>query len=304
MSTSPPIFPARIPRFSFDADVILPVATRIQIDECLAKIQYRKQIYDDWNFKSVDPMGNNTVLNFYGPPGTGKTLAAEAFADLVKRPIIHIGIADLESSFMGETARNLQAAFRAAIEASAVLFFDEADTLLGARLSSVTQGVDSEINAMRSTLLIELPRHEGIVIFATNFAHNYDDAYRGRITHHVRFDMPNAECRARIWDRMFIPSLPLPEDRQELIRNCAELSDGFSGRDILTCMRLALPKMLRTATQDGTVPQLKLIYLEESLAQINRAKEEVGKQAANDKTRSNGSLVSRLLGIKQPPTGD
>lgn len=49
-------------------------------------------------------------------------------------------------------------------------FFDEADTLLGARLSSVTQGIDNEINAMRSTLLIELERFDGVVLFATNFA--------------------------------------------------------------------------------------------------------------------------------------
>lgn len=61
--------------------------------------------------------------------------------------------------------KNIQAVFKAATEASAVLFFDEADTLLGKRLSSVTQGIDDRVNAMRSTLLIELERFSGYCYF-------------------------------------------------------------------------------------------------------------------------------------------
>ena len=91
-------------------------------------------------------------------------------------PIIKVGIAEIESKLMGETSKNIQQVFSDAHAQSAVLFFDEADTLLGKRLSSVTQGVDNEVNAMRSTMLIELEKFNGIVIFATNFAKNYDEA--------------------------------------------------------------------------------------------------------------------------------
>jgi SpoVK/Ycf46/Vps4 family AAA+-type ATPase len=171
------------PRFTLDKDVILSHSTRSSLDECMARLRFHKTIYQEWNFSVVDPMGTTAILNFYGPPGTGKTLCAEALAGQLRIPFIALGIAELESKFMGETAKNIQTAFAQAKETGALLFFDEADTLLGKRLSSVTQGVDNEVNAMRSTLLIELERFDGIVVFATNFARNYDEA----ITLNLRF---------------------------------------------------------------------------------------------------------------------
>ena len=158
------------PTVTLDDDVILSVATRVQLDEGIAKLRFHKMIYEDWNFGSVDKQGRSVILNFFGAPGTGKTLTAEAFAGSLGLSIIKLGIAELESKFMGETSKNIQAVFKAATEANAVLFFDEADTLLGKRLSSVTQGIDNEVNAMRSTLLIELEKFNGIAIGLTTKA--------------------------------------------------------------------------------------------------------------------------------------
>ncbi|MFO1353893.1 MAG: hypothetical protein U1E88_05365 [Acinetobacter sp.] len=39
----------------------------------------------------------------------------------------------------------------------------------GKRLSSVTQGVDAEINMTRSTMLIEMDNFTGVLVFASNF---------------------------------------------------------------------------------------------------------------------------------------
>lgn len=146
----------------------------------------------DWGFAAVDPAGKGVVLNFFGPPGTGKTLTAEALAGSLSKPLMFMSIADLESKFMGDTSKNIAQVFKTATAEGAVLFFDEADTLLGKRLSSVTQGIDNEVNAMRSTLLIELEKHEGVVIFATNFAKNYDSAFVSRISQHIQFALPGA----------------------------------------------------------------------------------------------------------------
>ncbi|WP_235943453.1 ATP-binding protein [Acinetobacter terrestris] len=286
------------PIVTLDNDVVLSTATRVQLDEGLAKLKFHKKIYEDWNFGSVDKQGRSVILNFYGAPGTGKTLTAEAFAGSLSQPIIKLGIAELESKFMGETSKNIQAVFKAATEASAVLFFDEADTLLGKRLSSVTQGIDNEVNAMRSTLLIELERFSGIAIFATNFAKNYDEAFRSRISHHIHFDLPDLEARKKLWAKMLVDQIPLLESKDEFIQTASDLSDGFSGREIRTCMRLVLPKALLEAEQKNEDPKVKLEQLQEVIDRIKQSKVEV----ANSETKLSAKEISTaksLLGVNK-----
>ncbi|MEH6433828.1 ATP-binding protein [Massilia sp. DD77] len=288
--------PIQTPRYRLDEDVVLSEPTALQLKECLAKLRFRRTIYVDWNFASVDPMGLCTVINFYGPPGTGKTFAAEAVAGQLGLKFLPVGIAEMESKFLGETAKNIQSAFETARDEQAVLFFDEADTLLGKRLSSVTQGVDNEVNAMRSTLLIELEKFDGIVIFATNFERNYDTAFRSRIGYHIRFDLPDFAARRRLWERLMVASIPLAGPRDPMLTHCAEMTDGLSGRELRTCMRLALPKALLASEADGSVPALAREHLDEAIAEVRRAMEEVSSAPAIRLANDN-SAARRLLGV-------
>lgn len=288
--------PTQIARYQLDRDVILSEPTALQLKECLARLRFRRTIYVDWNFASVDPTGLCTVINFYGPPGTGKTLAAEAVAGQLGLKFLPLGIAEMESKFLGETAKNIQAAFQTARDEQAVLFFDEADTLLGKRLSSVTQGVDNEVNAMRSTLLIELERFDGIVIFATNFERNYDAAFRSRIGYHVRFDLPDLGARRRLWDRLMVDAIPLADSRTSLLSHCAEASEGLSGRELRTCMRLALPKALLAAEVEGGTAALGRIHLDQAIAEVRRAMNEVS-NTTGTRPDSDTSAARRLLGV-------
>ncbi|KAA0943733.1 ATP-binding protein [Pseudomonas sp. ANT_H14] len=273
-------------------DVVLGASIRQQLEEALAKIKYFQKIYVEWGFASVDPAGKGVVLNFYGPPGTGKTLTAEALAGSLGKPLMFISISDLESKFMGDTSKNIVQVFKTALAEGAVLFFDEADTLLGKRLSSVTQGIDNEVNAMRSTLLIELERHEGVVVFATNFGKNYDAAFVSRISQHIKFELPGAEERRSIWSKMLVVGIPIEASRDELLEALTDLSDGFSGREIRSCMRLALPKPL---LEQGE-PILLLRHLEEAIAQMRTTLVELTAEQ-----RSNGNIkldaARKMLGV-------
>lgn len=259
------------PRFTLERDVVLSPAVKQQIDEALVKIHHHHTIYVTWGFAEVDPCGVGTILNFHGAPGTGKTLTAEAFAGSIGKRLISASIADLESKFMGDTSKNIVQLFESARAEDAVLFLDEADTLLGKRLSSVTQGIDNEVNAMRSTLLIELEKHTGVVIFATNFARNYDNAFVSRISQHVRFELPGDRERRALWARMLVPGIPLAEEREGLLDALAAISEGLSGREIRTCLRLALPKPLL----DGGTGVLHRSQLQEALAQLRAAQQDI-----------------------------
>ncbi|WAH51443.1 ATP-binding protein [Pseudescherichia vulneris] len=274
----PPLVSSISPRFTLENDVALAPDVIKQLDEAKAKIDHYQKIYIDWGFSAVDPQGNGIVLNFYGPPGTGKTLTAEALAGSLSLSILSISIADLESKFMGETAKNIAALFKQAANENAVLFFDEADTLLGKRLSSVTQGIDNEVNAMRSTLLIELEKHPGIVIFATNFVKNYDSAFLSRITHHIGFTLPGESERKHIWNKLIVAAIPLFGEREMIIDQATSLSGGLSGRDIRNAMRLALPK----AVMETENQALAMHHIESAINQIRDAYMAITKTPASD----------------------
>ncbi|MDD2721861.1 MAG: AAA family ATPase [Gallionella sp.] len=265
-------------------------------EEAIGAMRHHKEIYTDWGFGEIDPMGRNMILNFYGPPGTGKTLAAEALAGTLNRPYLHIGISELESKYVGETAKNITAAFNAAATEGALLFFDEADTLLGTRLSSVTQGIDNEINAMRSTLLIELERFDGIVVFATNFAKNYDSAFVSRIRYHIEFKLPGFDERKQLWGRLLAPRIPLAEDRTLIIERGAAASDGLSGRELRTVMRTAFP---RAFIENPEIPCVRWGHFESAIADVRAANQNVGSRR-HEKALSSAAEIEagrRILGV-------
>ena len=293
-------YEVREPRITLDGDVVLAPETRRMFEEAIGAMRHHKTIYSDWGFGAVDPMGRNMILNFYGPPGTGKTLAAEALAGTLQCPFIHIGISEVESKFVGETAKNISAAFKAAAYTGALLFFDEADTLLGARLSSVTQGIDNEINAMRSTLLIELERFEGIVVFATNFAKNYDSAFVSRIRYHIEFKLPDLDGRRHLWRRLLVAGIPLSENRETLIERAAEASAGLSGREIRTVMRTALPRALVSNPEQ---PSVAWSDFESAIVDVHRANHNIGRQSHASRSSDANIQASRiLLGVSDSPS--
>jgi AAA+ superfamily predicted ATPase len=295
-SPNEPAYELRTPQITLEAGVVLAPETRRMFDEAIGAMRHHKTIYTDWGFGAVDPMGRNMILNFYGLPGTGKTLAAEALAGTLDRPYIHIGISEIESKYVGDTAKNIASAFKTATAENALLFFDEADTLLGARLSSVTQGIDNEINAMRSTLLIELERFNGIVVFATNFAKNYDSAFVSRIRYHIEFKLPDFEGRKQLWNRLLVAGVPLEEERAIIIERAAAASDGLSGREIRTVLRTAFPRALVENPQE---PRVFWTHLESAIADVRTANRNVGKHHDRANASSNASAEAgrRLLGV-------
>jgi SpoVK/Ycf46/Vps4 family AAA+-type ATPase len=115
--------------------------------------------------------------------------------------------------WMGETPKNVAALFRTAGEQDAVLFFDEADAIAARRTAGARQAMEREANTVVNVLLKELEAFNGVVIFATNLAANFDPAFERRIRTHVLFEMPGEEERERIWHVQLHPlHTPLSAD--------------------------------------------------------------------------------------------
>ena len=225
-------YQAEEPEYSFK-QVILPKDVRDNIEDALAVIEYESTVLDKWGLRSIIPYAT-AAINFYGPPGTGKSMTAEAIAKKLKRKILRASYADIESKFHGEGPKMVKAIFHAAERDNAVLFIDEADSLLSKRLTNVTEASSQAINSMRSQLLISLEHFSGIVIFATNLVVNYDKAFLSRLIS-IEFKIPDCEARKAIWEQHVKGAegseikIPLSDDV-----NIDELAKKyeFCGRDI------------------------------------------------------------------------
>ncbi len=251
------------------SDLVVSALTDRQLRTALAKIKHHDKLYRDWGLESIHPEGRGIAINLYGPPGTGKTFAAEAIADHLGRQIIRIDYAQIESRFVGDTPKNIVAAFETAHSANAVLFFDEADSVLSRRATNITQAADYGVNVSRSTMLLQLDGFEGVVIFATNLASNYDPAFVRRILAHVYFPLPDSDALARLWRYHLPAKLPLADDVTP--EGLADRSEGLSGGDVLNSVILAASTAVER--NGGAVC---LADFEAAIEQVRRSKLEVG----------------------------
>jgi SpoVK/Ycf46/Vps4 family AAA+-type ATPase len=203
---------AIVPQRTF-ADVVLPPATRRTLDHALAQVRSHTLIFGRWGLGERHTAGIGLAFNFAGPPGTGKTICAEAIAHALGKKLFVVRYAEMESMWMGETPKNVAAVFRLAAEEDAVLFFDEADAIAARRTVGTGQAQEREANTTVSVLLRELESFNGVVVFATNLAANFDPAFERRIRTHVLFEMPGREERERIWHVQIHPAkTPLADD--------------------------------------------------------------------------------------------
>lgn len=195
------------------AEVVLPPQTRRTVEQALAQVRNHSLIFNRWGLGERHTSGRGLAFNFAGMPGTGKTICAEAIAHELGMKLLVVNYAEAESMWVGETPKNIVATFRNAAEQNAVLFFDEADAIAMRRSSGAGTPYERESNLTVNVLLRELESFNGIVIFATNLAANFDPAFERRIRAHVLFEMPGAEERARIWQLQIHPrKTPLAAD--------------------------------------------------------------------------------------------
>lgn len=290
------------PLYSFDR-VILPEDVLEKIEEAVGVLQCENKVFDEWGLYEIQPHPS-TSLSFYGPSGTGKTMAAEAIAHKLGKKILKVSYADVESKYHGEGPKMVKAIFLAAKNEDAVLFFDEADSLLSKRLTSVTQGSEQAINSMRSQLLICLEEFRGIVIFATNLVVNYDNAFLTRLIS-VEFTNPDVETRKKIWNVHVRPlddgkphqlNIPLDDDvdtaflakhydfagreiRNAVVAAC--VSAALSRRDIVcqadfvkACDKIEAEKAALAAVKDHTKSETSDLITKALAGKIKQKTEE------------------------------
>ena len=250
-------------------DVILAPATRRALDQALLHVTSHDLIFNRWGLGERHPTGLALAFNFAGPPGTGKTICAEAIANELGRRLLVVRYAEMESLWMGETPKNVAAVFRMARQENAVLLFDEADSIAARRSTSLDHGFLRESNTVVNVLLKELETFNGVVIFATNLAVNFDPAFERRIRTHVLFEMPGVEEREQIWRVQMHPRLtPLaPDVNFRFLAEAYEASGGDIRNAVLKAAMAAAGEPGRDASK-----QIHQRHLEQGITDVLAAK--------------------------------
>ncbi len=223
-------------------DLVLARRTREQIRELEAWISHERQLMDDWELQRRLRPGYRCL--FHGPPGTGKTLTATLLGQRVGRDVYRIALSTVISKYIGETEKNLERIFGRAETMNCLLFFDEADALFGKR-TSVSDAHDRYANQEVSYLLQRVEDFAGVVILASNFVANIDDAFMRRFQAVVHFPMPSAAERKRLWQASFSSRSVL--DGAVAVEEIAEKYE-LSGGAIMNVVRYASLMALRASS--------------------------------------------------------
>ncbi len=210
------------PSRTWDDLVLLPDRLS-QLEELTARYRYRDQVYEEWGFRAVPSAG--LVALFAGPSGTGKTLSAEIIAGDLGLDVYKIDLSAVVSKYIGETEKNLERIFSAAGAVNLVLFFDEADSVFGKR-SEVSDAHDRYANIEVSYLLQRMESYDGLIILATNFKKNIDEAFLRRIHVAVEFPIPEEDERRSIWELSFPESAPVGELDLDVLARQFKVSGG------------------------------------------------------------------------------
>jgi transitional endoplasmic reticulum ATPase len=192
----------------------------------------------------------NGIL-LHGPPGVGKTFVARATAGEFGLNFVHVVTGDLISKWLGESAKNVAAAFRfAAANVPCVLFFDEFDSVALRRDDEPDNESRRVVNQLLSSLEEYRAVRELIVMAATNRLERLDPAVvrPGRFDKHVRVDLPDRDARRAVLGAQ-LRNRPVADDLN--LNDVADRTEGLTPAALAAIVEEAALAAFRESTTTG-----------------------------------------------------
>ena len=195
--------------------------------------------------------------------------ADEWLADRLARPLVKVDLAAVVSKYIGETEKNLSQLLSRAEHLDAVLLFDEADSLFGAR-TDVKQANDRYANMQTNYLLQRLETFHGVAVLTTNSKARFDDAFLRRLDTVIEFPLPDVAERRALWSLHLGASPRLDPAVLNTVAALVDLPGGHIRNAVLTAALLARERRQctrgDTESTEPTASDLQAEDLREALA--------------------------------------
>ncbi len=242
-------------------DIVLNETTIQHITELENWINYHPTLMKQWGMHKKFKPGYRVL--FYGPPGTGKTLTASLLGKYTGKDVFKIDLSMVISKYIGETEKNLSQLFAKAENKDWILFFDEADALFSKR-TNVKDAHDKYANQEAAYLLQRIENFNGLVILATNFKNNIDEAFTRRFHSIIQFPPPNAAERLQIWSKGLPPNIKLAAgtDLASIAKKYELTGSGIMNVIHYSCLQ-ALAQQSEELTNDLLIAGIRKEYLKE-----------------------------------------
>eukprot|EP01028_Stygiella_incarcerata_P008155 TRINITY_DN347_c1_g3_i1.p1 TRINITY_DN347_c1_g3~~TRINITY_DN347_c1_g3_i1.p1 ORF type:complete len:924 (-),score=289.13 TRINITY_DN347_c1_g3_i1:82-2763(-) len=181
----------------------------------------------------------------YGPPGCSKTLLAKALATESHLNFLAVKGPELLRKYVGESERAVRDVFKKARSAApAIIFFDEIDALGSRRGGDGGSDVSDRVLSQLLAEMDGLHRLKDVVILgATNRPDVLDEALLrpGRFDRLIYVPLPACDTRESIFG---ICARRMPFDGDVVLHHLAEITDGYSGAEIVSLCREAAMEAL------------------------------------------------------------
>lgn len=189
-------------------DIVFDENLAVQVERFLREYEHL-EILNKYGL----PVVNKLLL--FGKSGCGKTMTAKAIANKLGKKLKTINLGNIVSSKLGETSRNISAAFKMVETQEAVLFFDEFDSLGKERNYDNTDSSEMKrvVNSMIQ-LIDSLPENT-IIIAATNQIDLIDEALIRRFELKLEFHNPSKIDLDRLYDQLISK---YPQEYQKVTR--------------------------------------------------------------------------------------